>query len=161
MSNSHVIVKFRVPGQQAVFATQGASYARNDVVVVDGEHGEAMGTVLAGVDAPALAPAGNTVVRQANEADQEQAAQQTEQEREAFAFCKERIQALGLPMKLVAVEFSHAGAQAIFSFSSAERVDFRALVKDVARKLHKRIEMRQIGVRDAARHVGGIGRART
>jgi cell fate regulator YaaT (PSP1 superfamily) len=65
--------------------------------------------------------------------------------------------ALALPMKLVSVELAHSGSTAVFNFTSADRVDFRALVKDLARRFHTRIEMRQIGVRDAARHTGGTG----
>jgi cell fate regulator YaaT (PSP1 superfamily) len=75
----------------------------------------------------------------------------------AFDFCLERIKAREIPMKLVRVEFLFDRSKAIFYFTSEKRVDFRELVKDLASKYHTRIEMRQIGVRDEAKMVGGTG----
>jgi cell fate regulator YaaT (PSP1 superfamily) len=79
------------------------------------------------------------------------------QEREAFSFCQDQIRALKLPMKLVRVELGQGGARLTFHFASEERVDFRNLVRELARRFHARIEMRQIGVRDQAKMVGGLG----
>jgi cell fate regulator YaaT (PSP1 superfamily) len=75
-----------------------------------------------------------------------------------FAFCKERIAARNLPMKLVAVEHLFGGDRIIFYFVAEKRVDFRALVRDLAREFQTRIEMRQIGVRDEARLLGDYER---
>lgn len=78
-------------------------------------------------------------------------------EQEAFEICSRAIAEAGLPMKLVRVAYLHGGNKAIFYFCSDGRVDFRALVKRLAQELHVRIEMRQIGVRDESRILGGIG----
>jgi cell fate regulator YaaT (PSP1 superfamily) len=78
-------------------------------------------------------------------------------EEQAFEYGENRIADLGLPMKLVRVDYSFDRSRAIFSFTSEKRVDFRELVRDLARAFHCRIEMRQIGIRDEARLLGGIG----
>lgn len=78
-------------------------------------------------------------------------------EEEAFEYCQRRIAERKLPMKLVRAVFLHGGNKAIFYFTADGRVDFRALVRDLAQQLHVRIEMRQIGVRDEAKLLGGIG----
>ncbi|MFH1807392.1 MAG: regulatory iron-sulfur-containing complex subunit RicT [Pseudomonadota bacterium] len=79
------------------------------------------------------------------------------QEQETFAFCQEKVREYKLPMKLVRVEIGQGGARLTFHFASEERVDFRNLVRELARRFHARIEMRQIGVRDQAKLVGGLG----
>lgn len=81
----------------------------------------------------------------------------SKREEEAFEFCSRRIAERKLPMKLVQAAFLHGGNKAIFFFTADGRVDFRALVRDLAQELHVRIEMRQIGVRDEAKLLGGIG----
>jgi cell fate regulator YaaT (PSP1 superfamily) len=78
-------------------------------------------------------------------------------ESEAHAFCLKRIEARSLPMKLTRTEVLLDRSKAIFYFTADGRIDFRELVKDLAHELRTRIEMRQIGVRDEARMVGGIG----
>lgn len=78
-------------------------------------------------------------------------------EQEAFDFCCKRIEERKLPMKLVSTSFLHGGNKAVFFFTADGRVDFRALVRDLAQQMHVRIEMRQIGVRDEAKLLGGIG----
>lgn len=150
-----VVVRFRVPGQRGRYRTQ-EHLQPGEQVVVETERGTKLGKVL---QAPAAdpAPPGQSVLRRADAQDARNDARNHSREAEAFAFCQERIKALGLNMKLVSVELIHSGSQAIFYFTSAERVDFRALVKDLARRFHTRIEMRQIGVRDAAQHTGGLG----
>lgn len=81
----------------------------------------------------------------------------TKREEEALEYCSKRIAERKLPMKLVRTAFLHGGNKAIFFFTADGRVDFRALVRDLAQQLHVRIEMRQIGVRDEARLLGGLG----
>ncbi len=81
----------------------------------------------------------------------------SKREEEAFEYCNKRIAERNLPMKLVRAAFLHGGNKAIFFFTADGRVDFRALVRDLAQQLHVRIEMRQIGVRDEARLLGGVG----
>jgi len=78
-------------------------------------------------------------------------------EEEARDLCRKRIDERGLPMKLIRVAYLHGGNKAIFYFSADGRVDFRALVRDLAQQLHVRIEMRQIGVRDESKMLGGMG----
>lgn len=169
----NVIVRFRVPGPAQQFTNPGLTLQRGmDVVVHVGVHvgvpagpkgaagapsvqEEALGTVVR-TGMGTLAPSGD-VIRRPTEHDINQGLRNREREREASAFCRERIKALTLSMKLVGVEIAHDASHAVFHFTSAERVDFRVLVKDLARRLHMRIEMRQIGVRDAARQTGGTG----
>ena len=78
-----------------------------------------------------------------------------EREKQAFAICQEKIAEHKLDMKLVSAEYSFDGSKILFFFTSEGRVDFRALVKDLAGALHTRIELRQIGVRDEAKMLGG------
>lgn len=97
------------------------------------------------------------IIRLANEEDKNRLAWLKEREKYAFEFCFERIKAHRLPMKLVAVRYFFEEKKAIFYYTADGRIDFRQLVKDLARELKIRIEMRQIGVRDEAKLVGGLG----
>lgn len=97
------------------------------------------------------------LIRRATEEDKNKLAWLKEKENQAFAFCSERIIAHGLPMKLVAVRFFFNEKKGIFYYTADGRVDFRQLVKDLAREFRMRIEMRQIGVRDEAKLIGGLG----
>ncbi|MCX7973996.1 MAG: hypothetical protein N3B16_05780 [Candidatus Aminicenantes bacterium] len=97
------------------------------------------------------------IIRRATEEDKNRLAWLREKEKYAFDFCLQRIKAHGLPMKLVAVRYFFEEKKAIFYYTADGRIDFRQLVKDLARELRIRIEMRQIGVRDEAKLVGGIG----
>jgi len=81
-------------------------------------------------------------------------------EKQAFDFCLQRIKVHNLPMKLVAVRYFFNEKKGIFYYTADGRIDFRQLVKDLAKELKMRIEMRQIGVRDEARLIGGVGRLR-
>lgn len=152
--SSNVIVTFRVPGPTRVFTAPGP-LQRGDAVVVHSDKGAEAGTVAA--QAPADAAAQGRVVRAFSAQDHQLATRLRTREAEARGFCKERIRALGLAMKLIAVEINHEASLAVFSFTSPERVDFRALLKELAKRLKMRIELRQIGVRDAARYTGGTG----
>src|SRR5690606_17252389 len=97
------------------------------------------------------------VLRRMDAADREQLAANRSAEREAEAWAQERIAARGLPMKLVNAQYTFDRSRLTFFFVAEERVDFRELVKDLASRFGCRIEMRQIGVRDQAKEVGGIG----
>lgn len=98
-----------------------------------------------------------SIIRKATEEDKNKLAWLREKEAQAFQFCLERIRAHKLPMKLVAVRYFFNEKKGIFYYTAEGRIDFRQLVKDLARELRMRIEMRQIGVRDEAKLVGGIG----
>lgn len=97
------------------------------------------------------------VVRQANDRDLENFERKRQDEKRAYDFCMEKIKDREIPIKLIRVIFFTSERKAIFYFSSEGRIDFRDLVKDLARRLKMRIEMRQIGIRDEAKMVGGIG----
>lgn len=99
----------------------------------------------------------NQVLRKATESDISQADKNEARERQAYRFCLERIRGRNLPMKLIRVQFMQDGSKIVFYFSADGRVDFRDLVKDLAHQFRTRIEMHQIGVRDGARMLGGIG----
>jgi cell fate regulator YaaT (PSP1 superfamily) len=97
------------------------------------------------------------VIRIAGEGDLRQKAENETFAKEAMSFCLERIMARGLPMKLVCSEATLDRRRIVFYFTADGRIDFRELVKDLAAKFKTRIEMRQIGVRDKAKLVGGLG----
>lgn len=149
-------VRFRTPGQVKDLVVGELEVRPGSLVVVDSERGNLIATVV-GLREGAPSEPQHRVLRVVTDDDLEVHTRNKVREREAFAFCAERIRALGLPMKLVGVELAHSGSTALFSFTSSERVDFRGLVKDLARRFHTRIDMHQIGVRDAARLCGGIG----
>lgn len=96
------------------------------------------------------------IVRKAGRADFDQKTKCSQKESEAFGYCLERIEALSLPMKLVAVECFFDGSKYVFYFTAEGRVDFRELVKQLVARFPVRIEMRQIGVRHEAKMTGGI-----
>ncbi len=87
-----------------------------------------------------------------------QADQMAHREPEALVIAAERAQALGMSIKIVKVEFSFDGTSAVVYFTSEQRVDFRNLVHDLSQALHTRVEMRQVGVRDEAKFLGGFGK---
>lgn len=97
------------------------------------------------------------VLRRATAADAEQVASNRQKEKEAMNICQQKIAEHGLPMKLIDVEFTFDVSKVIFYFSAEGRVDFRELVKDLAAIFRTRIELRQIGVRDEAKMLGGLG----
>ncbi|TAN62217.1 hypothetical protein EPN18_05160, partial [bacterium] len=131
-----------------------------DMVVVEVEKGLGMGSVAYSprdVDLAAYPKPLKRVIRKADPVDLERHTFNSEREEEALRTCREKIAEHKLPMKLVRVEYLFDSSKAIFYFTSETRVDFRELVKDLASAFHTRIEMRQIGVRDEAKMLGGIG----
>ncbi|HDP69183.1 MAG TPA: stage 0 sporulation protein [Actinobacteria bacterium] len=97
------------------------------------------------------------VLRKATKKDEEQLEANKEKAKEAFDICEKKIEKHNLPMKLVDVEHVFDGGKMIFYFTADNRVDFRELVKDLASVFHTRIELRQVGVRDEAKMIGGLG----
>ena len=132
-----------------------------DKVIVQGEHGESIGSVL--LKDPmlvALKKPGNVtreIIRKAEEEDLDREDHLREKETEAFAYCRQRIEVRELKMDLAEAEAAFGGHRLTFYFSAEHRVDFRELVKDLASKFQCRIELRQIGVRDQARRLDGCG----
>lgn len=97
------------------------------------------------------------ILRKANDRDLETFRKKKEDERRAFDFCVKKISEREIPIKLVKVTYFTSERKAIFYFSSEGRIDFRDLVKDLAKRFKMRIEMRQIGIRDEAKMIGGLG----
>jgi cell fate regulator YaaT (PSP1 superfamily) len=97
------------------------------------------------------------IVRKATMEDEEKFCQLKKNEEAAFGFCLEKIKARDLPMKLIKVRYFSNEKKGIFYYTADGRVDFRQLVKDLAKEFRMRIEMRQIGVRDEAKMIGGLG----
>jgi cell fate regulator YaaT (PSP1 superfamily) len=151
---------FLVP--DLAFDDEGRPLAPGDRVVVDAADGHALGTVTR---VPAVVadrrepPADSTtrVVRRASRDDVVQRLQQQRREQEAFRVAQLKIRERGLPMKLTRVEEPFDGGRLTFYYTAESRVDFRELVRDLAAYFHLRIEMRQIGVRDEAKMLGGYG----
>ena len=133
----------------------------NDRVIVQAEHGEAIGTVF--LKDPTLiqlkraASVTREIIRKATEEDLDLEDHLLQREREAFEYCRERIAVRELTMDLSEVEASFSGHRITFYFSAEHRVDFRELVKDLAARFQTRIELRQIGVRDQAKRLDGCG----
>ena len=132
-----------------------------DRIVVQGELGETLATViLKDPTLVALKRPGTVtreIIRKAEEEDLDLDDHNRQREEEAFAYCRERIEFRELAMDLSEAEVSFSGHRITFYFSAEHRVDFRELVKDLAAKLHARIELRQIGVRDQAKRLDGCG----
>lgn len=132
---------------------------KNDQVIVDTENGPVIGTVVADVGPiPSnLPPHLNDVIRKATEADLQTREENGKLEENAFRFCLEKIRERAFPMKLIDVECLFDRSKLIFSFTAENRVDFRELVKDLVQRFKLRIELRQIGARQEARIVKGLG----
>jgi cell fate regulator YaaT (PSP1 superfamily) len=155
-----VSIKFRTAGKHYDFNAGDLELSSGQSVIVETDRGRAMGIVVAPPREVAndQAPENlKNVLRSATNEDITLAERSAAREKEAFRFCLERIQARQLEMKLVRAEFLFDGSKIIFYFTADGRIDFRELVKDLAHYFHTRIEMRQIGVRDEAKLIGGIG----
>lgn len=135
-------------------------FAPGDHVIVETARGMEFGTVSIGTrevpDEQIKNPL-KPIIRKATPADEETVEQNRVREKEAFNICQRRIKRHGLEMSLVDVEFTFDVNKIIFYFTADGRIDFRELVKDLASVFRTRIELRQIGVRDEARMIGGIG----
>jgi cell fate regulator YaaT (PSP1 superfamily) len=155
-----VRIQFTTAGKLYDFTMGKGAVKPGDRVIVETERGKSIGQVVAGpieVD-DSLVPEGTKPVqRLAEPADLAALAANNIKEKEAHKFCLNRIKERVMDMKLVKVEYLFDGSKAIFYFTADGRVDFRELVKDLAHAFHTRIEMRQIGVRDESKMVGGIG----
>ena len=153
-------VRFRTAGKVYFFDPLQLEIKRGDHVIVETARGIEFGTVVAGVheveDDKVIQPL-KPVMRIAGERDIEQEAANKEKEKEAFKICKEKILKHGLEMKLIDAEYTFDNNKVLFYFTADGRIDFRQLVKDLAAIFKTRIELRQIGVRDETKILGGIG----
>jgi cell fate regulator YaaT (PSP1 superfamily) len=156
-----VDVRFRVPGRAATFQIGNLPCKRNAAVVVQTERGSELGEAI-GVprsrfpkELDAKFP---RVLRLATDDDLARAEHNHAQEKDAGDVFRDLAQQLGLPLKLLRVDYRFDGGKAAFYFMSTKgRVEHRGLARDLAQKLHTRVEMRQIGERDEARLTGGMG----
>lgn len=155
-----VAVRIEDSRQVSEFLAHHLALRVGDSCVVSTDRGVELGQVVDGrtVENVNFADAKiHKALRKATERDLYLYAKKREKEDSAFALCRKRIQARRLDMKLSRVEYIFDESRAIFYFTADKRVDFRKLVKDLARSLNTRIEMRQVGARDEARLVGGMG----
>lgn len=154
--NNIVYVRVRPFGKVYRYLNNlGIELKKGDFVVVEGDFGLTLGYVVttSSDGEPSLKP----VLRKATEEDLEEFQKNLSLEKQAWDFCLERIKYRQLPMKLLVVEAALDRKRIIFYFTAEGRIDFRELVRDLAAKFKTRIEMRQIGVRDEAKFLGGIG----
>lgn len=152
-------IRFRDTGKIYDFDSGGLELKTWDLVIVDSEKGPVIGKVVVikeacEIDVPQPL---RKIVRKALEEDIKRIEENEVLKKETSEFCRSRIKEMGLAMRLVGTELSFDGSKAIFYFTSEGRVDFREIVKDLAAKFKIRIEMKQIGVRDEARLIGGYG----
>ena len=153
-------IKFKNTGKLYYFSPkEGDKYERNMPVVVE----TARGLEYAWVAYPEkevpddeIVPPLKPVVRIATERDKKNYEEGQAKKPQAMQICKEKIAKHGLDMKLIDCEYAFDGSKILFYFTSANRVDFRELVKDLATAFHNRIELRQVGTRDEAKYLGGI-----
>ena len=142
------------------FSPAGQPLKKGDNVIVETTQGVEFGEVAFGntfvSDEKIVAPL-KPIVRVATEDDKNKLRQRNKKQKEAFAICAKKIKQHKLNMHLISAEYTFDQSKLVFSFTSEGRVDFRALVKDLASVFHIRIELRQVGVRDEARMSGGLG----
>lgn len=160
VEDSYVGVRFREETNLTLCATGGTIYARGEQVVVDLESGPSLGHVEQSpmpVFKPCQKSSARPVLRPADASDLAAYDRQLQNEMNGKLFAQERSRALGLDMKVSLVDFSLSGKKATFYFTSEGRVDFRQLVRDLSSRFSVRVKMVQVGARDEAGLVGGIG----
>ena len=153
-------VRFRTAGKIYYFDPGNFEIKKGDHVIVETARGVEYGTVLSDpkdVDDSEVTKPLKAVLRMANEKDDEQEKNNRVREKDAFRICKEKIIKHGLEMKLIDAEYTFDNNKVLFYFTADGRIDFRDLVKDLASEFKTRIELRQIGVRDETKIIGGYG----
>ena len=153
-------VRFRTAGKVYFFDPGKFEIKQGDHVIVETARGIEYGTVIGAPreveDDKGVQPL-KSVLRIANQKDDEQEAANRQKEKDAFKICLEKIRKHGLQMKLIDAEYTFDNNKVLFYFTADGRIDFRELVKDLASVFKTRIELRQIGVRDETKILGGIG----
>ena len=153
-------VRFRKAGKVYYFSPGEEDIKTGQHVIVETASGVEYGYVVLGtheVDDKKVIQPLKPVIRMATEADEETERKNKEKEKEAFKICLEKIKKHDLDMKLIDTEYTFDNNKVLFYFTADGRIDFRELVKDLASVFKTRIELRQIGVRDETKIVGGIG----
>lgn len=153
-------IRFKDAGKVYYFSPAGIPLVKGDHAIVETARGVECGYVSMGCREVAdseLVPPLKKVMRKATEADLRRVAENEARQKEAFAVCERKISEHKMDMKLVDVEYTFDNSKILFYFTADGRVDFRDLVKDLAAIFRTRIELRQIGVRDEAKMLGGLG----
>ncbi|MEA3490079.1 MAG: stage 0 sporulation family protein [Candidatus Omnitrophota bacterium] len=154
-------VQLRTAGEINNFLTNNMKLDVGDKVIVEADRGLEYGEIVSpaekAVDIDSLEKPLRKIIRKANPWDEKQIAKNKAKTKDLMNVCEKKIQGHKLPMKLVDAEYSFDRSKIIFYFTSENRVDFRNLVRDLANIFRVRIELRQIGVRDEARMLGGHG----
>ena len=153
-------VRFRTAGKIYFFSPGKFEVKRGDQVIVETARGVEFGNVVMGpkeVKDEEITQPLKTVIRLATEDDRRVEEKNRKKEKEAFQICLEKIHKHGLEMKLIDAEYTFDNNKVLFYFTADGRIDFRELVKDLAAVFRTRIELRQIGVRDETKILGGIG----
>ena len=153
-------VRFRNAGKIYYFDPVQLEVKAGDHVIVETARGIEYGYVVLGareVEEDKVVQPLKSVIRMATKADDEVEKKNHEKEKEAFKICKEKIKKHGLLMKLIDAEYTFDNNKVLFYFTADGRIDFRELVKDLASVFKTRIELRQVGVRDETKIVGGVG----
>ncbi len=143
-----------------LYEPNGIDCKRSDILIVEMDKGSEFGRVVSGVErvcGTKTENAAGKVVRLATEGDLRQIVNNQMKAKEALAACQRKVTETKLDMRLVNAEYSFDSSKILFFFTSEGRVDFRNLVKDLAKMFRARIELKQIGVRDKAKIIGGIG----
>lgn len=151
-------VRFRKAGKIYFFSPAGLNIEKGQHVIVETARGVEYGTVVLGqrkVDESEVVPPLKDVIRIATPEDDETDRKNREKEKRAAVICVEKIQKHGLDMKLIDTEYTFDNNKVLFYFTADGRIDFRELVKDLASVFKTRIELRQIGVRDETKALGG------
>jgi len=160
VEDTFVGVRFREETNLTLCSTGGGIYARGDQVIVELESGPAFGRVEQSpmpVFKPCQKSSARPIVRAADEADFAAYDRQRANQAQAKLYAQERVRALGLEMKVSLVEFALSGKRANIFFTADGRIDFRQLVRDLSTRFSVRVKMVQVGARDEAGLVGGIG----
>ena len=153
-------VRFRTAGKIYYFGPKDIEFKRADHVIVETARGVEYGTVVLpnmDVDDAKITQPLKNVIRKATPDDDEREKRNREKEKDAYKICQEKILKHGLEMKLINAEYTFDNNKVLFYFTADGRVDFRELVKDLAGVFRTRIELRQVGVRDETKILGGMG----
>ena len=152
-------VKFREVGKIYYFDPTGIDFIKGEQVIVETARGVECGEIAmenSDISEKEIVQPLKPIIRKATERDRKVLAENAEKEKKAFAIAEEKIARHGLDMKLVNVEYTFDNSKILFFYTAPTRVDFRELVKDLAGVFRVRIELRQIGVRDECKKLGGI-----
>ena len=153
-------VRFRTAGKIYYFDPAGRRIKTGDHVIVETARGIEFGYVVLGsrdVEESKVVPPLKPVIRMATAEDESVEVRNKEKEKEAFRICQEKIKKHNLEMKLIDAEYTFDNNKVLFYFTADGRIDFRELVKDLASVFKTRIELRQVGVRDETKIMGGVG----